>query len=518
MKVMSIYERAGFGTLALLPALLAGLILAASCGADDLVTNPCPGGFVLIDGVCQPRGSDVPPSPDTGPPDTVSEDVSPAPSEIADSPEVGSDTAPVDTVQLDTEPAREIRPPTGAIGDPCNRPADCKDDSVCLGWDFGYCSVRDCDLESDDCPEGAACLELIDFGSACYKLCTEDSDCRVETERYACKTLPRPHMSGVDPVSICHVVKAGAQPRGERCQSHADCRGKKACVTGLPGGACLELFCLSDEDCGGESICTRFNGVPTCMPACDKDEDCEGIGDGTLVCGELRDLGGTPHDVCLSGVTSLPIGEQCLSHSECQTDYCEILGHGYCPPGIDDGPPQPCSTPEDCPGAAGCQPGLTIGACTRGCGVLQPCPIGGVCVLDSRGVAACRPPCQTSDDCREDAGWRCVYGVPLDDEQARGHYCGNITPRGIGTPCQGDAGCDGEDSFCKRPESGTNHGYCSRGCGSAGAPPCPFGTVCLGVGERFCHRVCNDELDCPPDHGCVRDSELHQTLRICTPE
>ncbi len=72
------------------------------------------------------------------------------------------------------------------VGAACSQDSDCGEDLQCLSEEYiagGYCTITEC--ERTDCPEGSICYEIDTGLSACLKLCTEYSECRVE-EGHTC--------------------------------------------------------------------------------------------------------------------------------------------------------------------------------------------------------------------------------------------------------------------------------------------------------------------------------------------
>ena len=416
-------------------------------------------------------------------------------------------------------PPPDVPEPTGQVGDPCRRDDQCEDGLICLGWIAGYCTLYGCDAAGADCPDDAVCLPLVDNAAACFRGCEPDGPpCRPDEPRYACKLFP-----GDDgaPVSVCHETRSDAAGNGAACESHAACEGSRTCLTSLPGGACLQLFCERDSDCEApDSVCARFDGQLTCLLRCAADADCAAVGDGSLVCGEIRNLGGQTVGACLSSAAALPVGAACLSDAECNTAVCETLGAGRCTTGE---PRQPCDNADDCPFAGFCEllP-VPLNSCSAACGATasQRCPDGG-CVLDRDGEAACRPTCEwdaghTTHDCREGVGWTCVFGIPLKDEGNRGYHCANLAPGDVGTACEEDDDCDALGASCVLPPNAgpRDEGLCTRGCSPQS--PCPYGSYCFTQdGVPRCLRVCFTDLDCPAAHLCDIETAVSTVHKIC---
>jgi hypothetical protein len=486
---------------------LVGLVAAgvAACGGGG--GDECPYGYVRVDGECRPAlVSDTGPSDVPGPPRDAGRDA--AADLAADAPATDlPPDAPGDVPALDVPLPPDVPAPTGAVGDPCRRDRDCQEGLVCLGWQGGYCSKISCDQPESPCPSGAVCLRVDASASACFRPCATSADCRI-AGGYACKPLP----DGAGAAArVCHEVYGGAGAIGARCERHADCADVLLCVTGLPGGACLPLWCTNDADCAAVGAlggaCVRFDGYPTCLARCTGAADCAGIGDGTLTCGTRRNLGGTSLQVCVSGVADLPLGAACLSGGECASGVCETLGDGRCTQGE-----LPCSRPDQCPPASLCLPvSPAVTACAGTCdAATQNCRLldGGACALRDDGAESCRPSCRwdaahATHTCRAGTGWDCVWGVPLKDESREGYYCHARGEGAIGAPCLRDADCSALLPLClvaSGAPAGTT-GYCSRACTPG---TCPFGTHCMDVGGRLrCQRVCNSARDCAAGHACL---------------
>ena len=488
-----------------LATLVAGL--AASCGGSG-GGDACPAGERLVDGRCRPALVT-----DTGSPreDTRSE-VSPADVPAGDAAPALADGGEADGVPdggaVDVPPPRDIPEPTGAVGDPCRRQRDCLEDLECLSWTGGYCTRYDCDQFGNACPAGSDCLPLVDNAFACFRSCTNDDDCRYDDPRYACKTVD--DGAGAS-ATVCHEVEDNPGGYSRPCDGHAACAGDLACVRSLPGGACLPLFCDQDDRCaqrGGE--CVRFDGLPICLVACDRDADCAAVGDGTLASGTARDFdNGREVDVCVSSQADLRVGEACLADNECDSRTCEELGTGRCSFGD---PALPCHEREDCWPGGDCIATAPIAICSRACGPGVSCPAGSRCVSRDGATGMCRPPCSPSaaQPCAEGTGWTCVYGAPLGDDASQGHVCRVLRPGEIGTPCTDARDCRYDDLGCHFPSaSGTppddTEGLCSRTCGPS--RPCPFGTYCPTYpgSPGFCQRLCLNAADCPAGHTCETD-------------
>ena len=512
-------------------AILAVFALATACSSEDgLECDPVyqasPSGKS-----CVPILSDAKQPEDTGSP---IEDV-PDVQELPDIPTVDVvDAAFVD--DSDAAPVYDIPTPTGAIGDRCQSPNDCQSGMICLGWPHGYCSVKDCDTETDDCPEGSRCLALYGDSTACFAACEEQNDCRWWYGEYACKTLPGapepPRYPDGRPTRVCVGLDDEPHGNGESCVNHSSCESELSCVQSLPGGNCLQLFCEGPMDCEAQgSACVAWNGQATCMQTCGGDPDCSEAGNGTLVCTELETLGQNDVDVCASSTSGLPLGRGCLSDFECDSGECQLLGTGHCQLGE---PSLPCFTQDDCPAGTGtCQPASPpVSSCTTNCELVGVCPGGGGCVRENSDEdAMCRPACEWSQshayhNCLElsggmETGWDCVYGIPHRTEDLDGFYCATIRPGQVGSTCDDTTDCNYESPICWQwPDADDDMpGYCSRSCGPQN--PCPFGTYCFETssGPR-CLKLCASALDCAEGYRCGATSDIPQTTSgkdICLP-
>ena len=499
------------------------LILAAvtaGCGGGGGGGSSCPAGYrQTAEGCLPPLSQDVRP-PGT---DALADAAGPGDGSQADSDvgaAAGDGAGGPDGTGADAPSSVDVPEPTGRVGDPCRRDDQCDQGLDCFGWNGGYCTRLYCDAAGAVCPDDAVCLPIFRNMWACVRVCdpSADAPCRPDDPSYTCKPLPD---ENDQPVGACHETRPDAAGNGAACAEHAGCAGSLACLSSLPGGVCLELFCDRDADCEAPgSVCARFDGLPTCLPRCATDEDCAAVGNGALVCGEIRDLGGRTVGACLSGAAALPVGAACLSDAECASAVCETLGAGLC---TTDEPRQPCDAIDDCPGASFCELLTPINACSAPCGASasQRCAAGG-CVVDRHGHAACRPACSwnvnhTTHDCRSGTGSRCVYGIPLKDEANRGYFCAGLSTGDVGAECTADDDCEGTGAYCRKSEDAGDRdpGYCTRGCSAQ--RPCPFGTYCLDdeSGAPRCLRVCFDDPDCPAGLACVRESSSAAVDKIC---
>jgi hypothetical protein len=116
-------------------------------------------------------------------------------------------------------------PATAKIGTPCTSTTDCGSDSrsACQtesGDNFpgGYCSMEPCD-DVNVCPPGSTCVSLGGETPACFKTCTDDSDCRTDAG-YMCQRF-----STTPPVGFGPSALGCAFP----CTRDTDCQSPFTC-------------------------------------------------------------------------------------------------------------------------------------------------------------------------------------------------------------------------------------------------------------------------------------------------
>ena len=482
------------GMTVLTTALVCAGLLAWSCGGGD---DGCPAGTIPQAGTCVSV-------PDSTPHEFVIKEL-PNDSDILDDP--GGEPADlVDdaTVETDADPGTDAPIhdvfPGGVIGRSCNKDLDCKlfgIDGVCLDWPKGYCTILNCDGDDGPCPEGALCLALTPNAFACAAACDTSAQCRLD-EGYGCKKIPDPLG---EPVSICYQVKKENGP-AEGCSGHQDCAGNAACLTAFSGGYCADLWCGLDAPCGYGTACVLVNDLPACLKECEVDPDCIVEGDLPRTCAKMKSAItlGDKVKVCASGTLGVPIGGQCLTDMECDSENCEVVYTGKCSFSKDG-----CLLDSDCTDGGICQQSVenAFGYCTSECS-LSGCPgesfcIGASIAASGKVEGKCLPGCQGPGDqaCRPEAGLTCLFGDPVG---SLSHYsCANLPSGKIGSPCKAPSECESGQCLV----AGTGGGYCTGPCGFQGF--CPFPSSCQQVGidgQYRCLLRCLSGDDCPPGHSC----------------
>ncbi len=66
------------------------------------------------------------------------------------------------------------------VGAACTTDADCTEvGQACLDFKGGYCGIANC-TDNGDCPDGSACVTLIDDGkNYCFLVCVDKAQCNV---------------------------------------------------------------------------------------------------------------------------------------------------------------------------------------------------------------------------------------------------------------------------------------------------------------------------------------------------
>ncbi len=278
--------------------------------------------------------------------------------------------------------------------------------------EFDHEKARDCDTEHS-CLSGFGCVE---------------GHCQPE-EGTACQ--PGSTVS-------CGLEAGECQPGSRTC-------GEKGTY-----GPCVGALVASSEVCNG------------------KDDDCDGIVDEDLPCGDS----GTP----------LALGEPCAESASCGSGFCvdgyccdkactgacERCGAtpGTCSPAGDGSPGEPVCTPYLCDGAGGGCPSRceTNADCAAGvlcvgnvCG--DKLPRGAACTLSGQcfsghcvdgsccGDASCATP---PGQCYAAAG-SCASGTCSYTAKAAGTACNDGNPGTFGDACNGSGTCAGTTSACNTP-------------------------------------------------------------------
>lgn len=128
--------------------------------------------------------------------------------------------------------------PLANDGDPCDGPAECKPNSICLNnqywYPHGFCAQMDCGATT--CAPGARCVVDDQNVALCRKTCLTGSDCR---DGYICT-----------PGGLCDI--AGPAFAGSPCTTARDC-----------GAAGSHFECIDvDLSTTTPSICTLTNCIP----------------------------------------------------------------------------------------------------------------------------------------------------------------------------------------------------------------------------------------------------------------
>lgn len=136
------------------------LTLALALAACD-ASSPCDEGMSYVQGACEPPGTDAGGAADAG-----------------------SDAAPDALVSDDDSGTADAGgndagcPVDDALGESCQVDGDCACGApYCAkmpGQSAGYCTVRDCNLMPDNCPDGYQCFDLSVFSAALPKACLEN--------------------------------------------------------------------------------------------------------------------------------------------------------------------------------------------------------------------------------------------------------------------------------------------------------------------------------------------------------
>lgn len=477
-------------------ALACGAVVAVGCGGKVTYIT-CPEGT-------RPEGSECIPNvaPDTSVAEDTTETATDA-SLVEDTATTAPDTSVVEDATT-TAPDADAAAPR-ATGEPCQRNLDCVG-GTCLDWPGGYCTTLDCD-EAGCAGADDVCAGLVAGNMLCVAGCASDGDCHAPDQ--ACKRIK---VEGVVE-GVCVGVQADAAAIGAGCTDPTGCAGPATCLSAFPGGYCAALGCPATA-CPSGSSCVRVDGQPSCLRACQGDDDCDSAVGAERKCGVLQGVTGAPVNVCVSGIAGKAMGASCLSDFECESGSCQILGEGRC--SQTQRPCFPERADQDCNGAESCivNGQNRVGLCSQPC---RPggtaCPGASYCVAetDNPNDGWCRPACASSDDtsCNAAAGLRCAFGIPITDG-AQGRYVCARARTGVLTSCTGAASCGAHACILDG-----NSGYCSEPCGDDGY--CPFAGSCVvgtASGDR-CQRACFTSDDCPSGFQCSLTTGA--TRSVCVP-
>lgn len=461
---------------------------------------PCPAGSVLDrkTASCKIVGTNPEQDVSFQPQDTTEEDWR-APQdtleevlEIVDSRDLSpeeTDSAPRDTVEQ------------GAIGSSCFTDSACLE-GTCFDWPGGYCTTLGCQ-GNDDCPTDTACLPLLDNGAGCFRRCTSSADCR---EGYGCKALP----DGISSAAmICHPVDESPKEQGHICEDHEECADGLSCLHLGGGKRCVVAGCdNSDNPCNAGQECVWLGWVTACLQSCTEDANCYAAGI-ELTCEEAADLSEDRVLVCTTPSAGLSIGDSCIYHSECKTNYCHFLVIGTC---SDNG--DPCSSDESCiQGVCIQNPSEQKGICSDTCSLDDYCS-SGLCVDLLSESPVCMTSCNVSEPgpCGPNGlNMSCIFGDTFAPQSPNGTYaCTSITPGMAGTECTSDIQCS--SGVCLLNQTG--QGFCATTCGPG--TNCPFGTICgTHANQSLCMKRCFSSLDC--GSGFVCEATRYISKKICNP-
>ena len=445
---------------------------------------------------CVPDPNWKPPQDTTGDEDTPAVEDVLTPPDTGDVPDTGETADLPDGAEEQTGNPDAV--PPGAVGAACYLDKDCSEDAVCFDWPGGYCTVLGC-TGTEGCPEGTACLPLLENGTGCFDRCTAPGECR---PGYGCKGIPNA-TGGAE--KICYPVGEDNLPAGAACEDHGDCTGDLSCVHLGGGFRCTKVGCGMDTACPETDACIWLGWVTACLTTCTTTADCVALGD-ALVCEEREDLSEEPVDVCTTPSAGLPLGSACSFAAECQTGVCNLMVVGTC---SDSG--APCSSDQACQmGVCIADPSVQSGVCTDYCSSTEFCEEGGLCVSMGGPSLVCASSCGgATDPCGpQGMGMSCVYGDPV-YPPASGKYACTLVTSGLGgTPCEDDLQCT--DGACYRPEGGD--GFCATLCGLGVV--CPFGAICVQKTDAFvCMRRCQSTFDCGDGFTCT--STTYAAKSIC---
>lgn len=434
---------------------------------------------------CSGDGSSPDPVADVR--DDVAADADADAGDVGDAADTRPDVAP-DVVDAPDTPTLS---PSEVICTECDVSADCGGGgNLCLNFPDGstYCGYS-CTADASVCPEGTACIDVVDDGSVrqcvpsnllCVDLCADvecDPGLVCDPALGTC----------VEPLGLCDECDSNAQCGGpnDLCLTFADADNRTGCGLDCTNdtAACPDsYFCAAvNTPTGPVRQCVPSTG--TCVDRC-VDVVCENPGD---FCDPRTGRCNPPGTLCAS----------CTSDLECGTaaDRCVGLVGGPCTEDADCGALEFCDEPSgSCVG----------GFCAQDCSADPDiCPDGSACYNLADGSQQCLPIRLTCvDRC---AGVECREGFNCDDQTGE---CVRATLGACNGPCSNNAQCGGYDDLCLA--IGDTGQQCYLACGD-GLQPCPIGYDCLLVfnGASFClpnnfDLTCNDcaSTVCPSGQAC----------------
>ena len=262
-----------------------------------------------------------------------------------------------------------------------------------------------------------------------------------------------------------------------------DVGSSDACLGDDCGGADIEIFCLSDEDCA-QGFCEEDTGE--CLPC---SVECQGLQCGEGQCG--NDCGQcVPGYLCEEGV--------CLADSDCGNGLCELA--------------EDCST---CPADCACEQGLVCedGKCMNctlycsyrnfECGLHLDCDCG-VCEqfpnsVCEEGQCSCTPDCAGKQCGLDGCGWTC--GECSEDLACVAGVCALV------------------------PECGDGQCTVSESCSTCAADcACEAGDLCFDNSCMACSEFCQaTEKECGVTWGCdcgtcAGGLECQEGSCVCIPD
>lgn len=211
-----------------------------------------------------------------------------------------SDMDTMEDVEVDVTMDMDLPP---GLGDPCEGPAQCGQDAMCVGTSEGlFICMALCSEAYQICPTGGVCLTLAGRPeSVCYtggntasgKSCLTNVDCMAgmlcigAQDQFFCVDACD-NATSCGGASYCSTLTSGAsvcvRKVGQICESNSDCTPGLMCTSEEEGfleavnpGFCTVSSC--DAGCPELSMCLTFPNAPesTCVSECETDSDCRFI-------------------------------------------------------------------------------------------------------------------------------------------------------------------------------------------------------------------------------------------------